>query len=1744
LITGVAGVEDLAISGSALLVETFTSVGEYNAATGAPINAGFVTGLSGAVGLTVPLPTGVPAPANLTYSTNPAAYVLGLPIAPNTPSSTGGVVSSYSVSPALPAGLAMDPVSGIISGTPAVPVFEANYTVTASNSGGSTIATLNITVNDIAPFNLTFSNNPATYTLDLAISDNSPSSAGSPVLSYSVAPALPAGLSLNPTSGVISGTPTALAPAANYTVTATNGAGSAVVALNLTVNPVGSHARLFVAVAGSGVVGLYDAVTGAVINASFINLHGAPVNNLAVSGNNLFVVADGVGVYNATTGAPINAGLIPGLNYATGVAISGNDLFIGNEGNNSVDEYDASSGAAIKMGFVTGLDAPWGIAVSGNNLYIANSNVRTVGEYNAVTGAALNTSFINGLIGAYGLAVSGGKLFVVNSGYNVVGEYDAANGAAINPNFITGVLTPVGITISGNSIFIANSGFSMTDGTVAEYDATTGAAINGNLVTGLDDPLGVAVLPGEIPPFALHYSLNPAVYSKGLAITANTPTAGGDPVISYSVSPALPAGLALNPATGAITGTPVAVVAATNYTVTATNTGGSTTVALSITVNDAPPSALAYSVNPAIYTRGLAIAANNPHSNGGAVVSYSVLPALPSGLALNTSTGVITGTPLALAPTANYTVTATNSGGSATVALNITVNDVPPSSLTYSANPAIYTKGAAIAANNPGSSGGPVVSYSVSPALPAGLALNTSTGVISGTPTALAPAANYTVTATNTGGSAMVALNLTVNDVPPSSLTYSANPVIYIKGAAIVANNPSSGGGPVVSYSVLPALPAGLVLNTSTGVITGTPTALASAANYTVTAANSGGSASAALNITVNDVPPSSLTYSSNPAVYTKGAAIAANNPSSNGGPVVSYSVLPALPAGLTLNVSTGVITGTPTALAPATNYTITATNSGGSATAALNFTVHDVPPSALTYAMNPAVYTKGLLIMANSPSSSGGPVVSYSVSPALPLGLALNTSTGVITGTPTALVSAANYTVTATNTGGSATAALNITVNDVPPSSLTYSANPAIYTKGSAIAPNNPRSSGGPVISYSVSPALPAGLVLNASTGVVTGSPTALVPAATYTITATNSGGSTTVGLNVTVNDVPPSSLTYSANPVIYTKGSAILANNPSSSGGPVVSYSVSPALPAGLSLNASTGAIAGTPSALAPAANYTVMALNSGGSTTAVLNLTVNDVAPSALTYTANSAIYTKGLAIVSNAPGNAGGVVVSYSVSPPLPPGLALNTVTGVITGRPMSLSTAANYTVTAVNTGGSATAVLNFTVNDVPPSALAYATNPASYRIGAAIAANRPNSSGGPVISYSVSPALPAGLNLDPANGILSGAPTTITPATGYTVTATNTGGSATVSLNLTILDALPVAVGQSLQATTHEPMAITLTASEVIPEATTYTIVTPPLNGALTGLAPNLQYTSNQTFAGTDTFTFRATDNGGTSAPATVTIAVSPAVSKQGYYSGKYVGLISGPDAAHSGTVTIMSPGTGDFTGSIKYGGATYPLKGNFINSKNRFQTRLARKGASAITVALDFGLPDGPDLITGVIDGSAVIANDAVYSAAAPPQEAGRYTVKIPPDPAQTDGSTAPQGFGVGTLVVSKTGNVRYVGTLADGTNFSQGTLLTRNGVWYVFVPLYATKGPLAGMLEGVIQFESTPEVSDLDGAVIWIKPALVKPPRNTVLYPLGFDLATNLLGAAYDPKGSMFLTPNSATILSPPGVETFPAAR
>lgn len=143
------------------------------------------------------------------------------PITPNSPVLLGGgTVTGYAIAPALPAGLSLDPQTGVISGTPTAVAAETVYTVTATFAGHPSSATT-VRLSVTAPTLASYTPTPVVLTRTRPAPPLTPVLRGGPVTGFAIAPPLPDGLGLNPLTGVISGTPTQMAAAATYTVTAT-----------------------------------------------------------------------------------------------------------------------------------------------------------------------------------------------------------------------------------------------------------------------------------------------------------------------------------------------------------------------------------------------------------------------------------------------------------------------------------------------------------------------------------------------------------------------------------------------------------------------------------------------------------------------------------------------------------------------------------------------------------------------------------------------------------------------------------------------------------------------------------------------------------------------------------------------------------------------------------------------------------------------------------------------------------------------------------------------------------------------------------------------------------------------------------------------------------------------------------------------------------------------------------------------------------------------------------------------------------------------------------------------------------------------------------------------------------------------------------------------------------------------------------------------------------------------------------
>ncbi|EMS83100.1 putative Ig domain-containing protein [Leptospira noguchii] len=441
-------------------------------------------------------------------------------------------------------------------------------------------------------------------------------------------------------------------------------------------------------------------------------------------------------------------------------------------------------------------------------------------------------------------------------------------------------------------------------------------------------------------PVSVNYSLSPYILTKDAPIAPIQPSVSGS-IEQCSSNPTLPTGLTIN-GTCTITGTPTINQPATNYTITASNLSQSKNTTIIITVNANPPAALNFAAPAFTFTAGAmpGFAPIVPNYTGTITNCTSDIP-LPTGLSLGTTNCSLSGSPTTTQGPTNYTITASNTFGSTSTVITITVNIAPPSALNYAGSPFVFTQNATIATITPSYTGTVTACNSDIP-LPAGLTLGTTTCAISGTPTTIQTATIYTITASNASGSIHFPITITVNLAPPSALSYAGTPFTFTQGATITTATPSVTGTVTACSSDIP-LPAGLGINGTTCAISGTPTTTQAATNYTITASNAYGNTSTTISIAVNLAPPSGLAYTPTALVLYKGVAGTATPTVT--GTVTGCSPNIALPAGLTLNATTCAISGTPTVFQASANYTITASNSSGSTNTTISIMIFGTPP-------------------------------------------------------------------------------------------------------------------------------------------------------------------------------------------------------------------------------------------------------------------------------------------------------------------------------------------------------------------------------------------------------------------------------------------------------------------------------------------------------------------------------------------------------------------------------------------------------------------------------------------------------------------------------------------------------------------------------------------------------------------------------------------------------------------------------
>ncbi|WP_431293912.1 beta strand repeat-containing protein [Pedobacter sp. P26] len=988
------------------------------------------------------------------------------------PAATGGVGPYSYVATGVPAGLSFNPATREITGTPTQ---AGNYTIglTVTDSQGKTAS-------NNYPIKVNGTLTLPTKTLPNGIVGNSYLPQTLPAVTGGVGPytyaatGLPPGLSFNPITREITGTPT---QGGNYTISVTatdanNNKATTTYALAVTVNdPVvasatvcaGSTATLTVSNLQTGVTYNWYASTG---STPLVTGNNGTFVTPAVSSATVFYVeaVSGTAVSSRTS---VTVSVNPPATLAT---VTTNNQVINSgqtttltaiaDAGNTIAWFDAPS-AGTQVGTGTSFTTPALTATKTYYIETTSSN-----GCKSASRVPVTVTVING-----GGATACNAANSQNTGINGICLLCAINGAGnstdANTNNFTRISLAVGVTATGYQQLIFPSSGVATDSIRLDLALPTGLAD-----VGLLNNVTVTVLNGNT--VVRTVQLNGALLSLQLLSGnrfAATVLAGGvydrvqvsfGALVSALTSLDIYGARVVYPNPTFIAGTQ-SICSGSTATLSATANGGTTlawfdaptggnqvgtganftTPALTTnttyyvqvtkgTCSNTTRVPVVITVNPAIVFAGLTL--NNatiaspyskqlPVASGGTPGYTYTLAAgstLPAGLTLSSS-GLVSGTPTATGnPT--FDVVATDTKGCSTTA-TFTLAVTPALALAPGALPNGVTGTTYTTNGIPAATGGTgPYTYSAT-GLPPGLTFNPATREITGTPTQIG---TYTipVTVTDANGNTITAnYTLKVTDplvLPAATLANGTTGTVYPTQTI-----PSATGGSTPYTYAATGLPPGLTFDPATREIKGTPT---QSGTFTVpvTVTDADGK-TATNNYTITVVNPLLLPAATLPD-GTEGTVYATQTlPSATGGVGPYTYVASNVPAGLTFNPATREVSGTPT---QAGNYSIgvTATDSEGR-TASNTYAIKIIGVLTLPGATLPNGIVGAPYPTQTLPAVTGGTAPYTYLASGLPPGLNFNTTTREITGTPL-LGGTFTISLTATDANGNkATTAYSLTV-------------------------------------------------------------------------------------------------------------------------------------------------------------------------------------------------------------------------------------------------------------------------------------------------------------------------------------------------------------------------------------------------------------------------------------------------------------------------------------------------------------------------------------------------------------------------------------------------------------------------------------------------------------------------------------------------------------------------------------------
>jgi len=941
-------------------------------------------------------------------------------------------------------------------------------------------------------------------------------------------------------------------------------------------------------------------------------------------------------------------------------------------------------------------------------------------------------------------------------------------------------------------------------------------------------------------------TLNPPTATVGVGYGAQqaVTATGGQTPYSWSAS-GLPNGMNINATTGAVFGTPT-VAGTFNFTVTVQDSSGpqqTVSKVLTITVTGATStlSITTTTLNPPTATVGVGYGAQQAVTATGGQTPYSwSASGLPNGMNINTTTGAVFGTPT-VAGTFNFMVTVQDSSSpqqTASKVLTITVSAATStlSITTTTLNPPTATVGVGYGAQQAvtATGGQPPYTWSAT-GLPSIMGINATTGAVFGTPT-VAGTFNFTVTVQDSSSPQQTAskvLTITVT-VPTSTLsitTTTLNPPTATVGVGYGAQQAvtATGGQPPYTWSAS-GLPSVMGINATTGAVFGTSTVVGTF-NFTVTVQDSSSPQQTASKVlTISVLPATSTlsitTTSLNPPTATVGVGYGAQQAVTATGGQTPYAwSASGLPSGMAINAATGAVFGTPTVVGTF-NFTVTVQDSSSPQQTASKVLTISVLAATSTLAitttsLNPPTATVGVGYGAQQAVMATGGQTPYSWSAnGLPGGMSINSTTGAVFGTPT-IAGTFNFTVTVQDSSSpqqTASKVLSITVSAATStlSITTTSLNPPTATVGVGYAAQQAVTATGGQTPYAWSASgLPNGMAINSTTGAVFGTPT-VAGTFNFTVTVQDSSSpqqtaSKVLSITVVGGTSTLSITTTSLNPPTATVGVAYAAQQAVTATGGQTPYSWSAAgLPNGLTINATTGAVFGTPT-VAGAFNFTVTVQDNGSP---------RQAASKVLSLFCGSAQPTCALNCSADVPasGNVGAPLSFVATS-------SSSSCTGTVspswtfgdgkTGSGASLThaylTAGVFNWTLTTSQGDSTCVRNGTVSIGTlaaglPTIDYFRANHDQIVVG-----------GTSDLTWSVRNA--STITLEGLGAVAASSGTTVTPSstTTYKLTATNSAGSQTATLTVRVDSGLNVSVrADRVSGTTPLVVSFTVLVSGGVP----------------------------------------------------------------------------------------------------------------------------------------------------------------------------------------------------------------------------------------------------------------------------------------------------------------------------------------